>query len=199
MELTIREQDIDLNDFIPKAFQTALLNSLEYIHLYHFDEDWRSDGVTRNDKYLRAKFWEVLSDCVSRGVKMTGTKMIYDGIISKDCFYRMLRNPVRAGYFFSKPLDHDLETRVLLDSATQKMVKILSLPLRNEKGRIDSTVLNAHIKLYTSLNDRVHGQAIQRVQQHTVNETKKLDQPRTVEELQEELKLLESGRLKDVN
>lgn len=195
MQLTLQGQEVDINSFLPKRVQEYLSYSLDYIHKYSDMKEWESHGVTKNDKYLRYQFWRILDDCVYRDVNVQISK-VYQGICSRQTFYHIMKNPVRCGFIFSKPVDHDLEAEIYLDQAKKEMLEILALPNIDHKGNPIGAVLTAKIKIYARLEDRVHGQTVQRIEQKTLTKSVKdeFDDPKSVKELENQLKMIEKKK-----
>lgn len=199
MNLVISDKEVDINEHLPAKLRECLGNSLDYIHKFDTEEEWQKNGMTKNDKFLRYKLWRMLDKAVYEG-KMLTVKSVYADVCSRQTFYNMVNNPVRCGYFFSKPVDHDLEAEVLLDKAKNELVGILSLPNRNDKGFVIPAVVNAKVKVYSMLMDRVLGQTIQRVEQKTITKNIKdeTNSIKNVKQLEKDLRMLEARAKEEI-
>lgn len=143
----------------------------DMISLYDDFEDWRKAGVTKKDRLVRIRFWRMMDECLYED-KVLSVRRLIGGVYSKTNFYKALKSDIKAAFIFTKPLDHRIEDMELLEVANDRISKILDLPIYDERGKLLSAVLNAQIRVYSMLKDRVQGQTVQRIQQHTVQENR---------------------------
>lgn len=161
-------------------------------HIARFDSEraWEDHGINDSDKRVRQKVWQEIGRCYSKDIKTFSVRNVTRGELTEPMFYRWVKNPVRMGYYFTRPSDYEVESKVLLADAFQSLREILKLPHTDAKGRVVSSVVSAHLRIYQMLADRVLGGSIQRIQQHSVTETK-VEKKLTLKEIEAELKILE--------
>lgn len=191
MELRVLDREIDIKDFLTNKMGEAYESVKDDIGKYPTQREWSEAGVTRSDQAMRIRFWDYLNLAVDRGTKISINRLV-DGVLTRAGFYDLLNNPVRCAFLFTKPQNFMVETTILLHEATDRLKKILDLPIHDEKGKPIGAVLNAHIKAYSLLADRKHGRSIERIQQHQMIEQKKPEAPKSMEEIQKELQSLQT-------
>jgi hypothetical protein len=188
----------EVRDLLPNKVQEAYDNSFEFIGKYDTDRDWEDFLNLRPiHKRLRIRIWQELA----RMAQYNSKKFVITRVLQHETdprnFYRMIKNPEVCAYFFTKPIDHQLESRVLLDDSIENIRKILRLdPIHPKTGAVVGSVITAQLKAHKMLEDRVLGQTVQRIQQHTVQENVRPDTkplPDSIEDLEKELKVIESS------
>lgn len=185
----------DVRDLLPERIRDAYDHAFEFIAVYDSDSEWSANvNLSPMHKKIRLGIWREIARIHISRVKKFNVRRALDGCCKVPNFYAMLRNHQLAGYLFTKPVDHQLEARILLDDSFENLRNILKLPQMTELGKVNTAVLASQIKIHKMLEDRVMGQTVQRIQQHTVQEvshkTKKLQ---TIDEIDAELKKLESS------
>lgn len=141
-------------------------------------------------KRIRVGIWREIARLVKFGKSNFKVKRALEGYAHEQNFYKLIKRPELCAYFFTRPVDHNVEARILLDDSIENIRKIMRLELISEKGKVRPSVVNAHLKIYEMLQNRILGQTVQRIQQHTVQETK-ADSRKTVEQIDAELRALE--------
>lgn len=192
MDVKLLEREIKITDFLTAKMADCYEKVKDDIGKYPTQRDWDDAGVTRVDQAMRVRFWEYLNQAVDKGTKISIHRLV-DGVLTRAGFYDLLNNPVRCAYLFTKPQNFMVENIILLDKAKDRIEQILDLPIFDEKGKPIGAVITAKIKMFSLLSDRVHGKSIERIQQHQMIEQKKTETPKTMKEIEAELKSLQSG------
>jgi len=169
----------------------ADLTCMDAVEKHNTQREWEDAGVKPMDKRIRVRFWREVDKVYREGLKQINMSRILNGDMHLHHFYKILNNPVRGGYIFTKPNDHELENEILLQQAFEEMKEILDLPVRMGK-KINTALVNSKIAIWKELSDRRLGQSVQRVQQHTVIE-KTPEKNKTLEQINQELKELEDA------
>lgn len=122
--------------------------------------------ITQTDKRLRMSFWLEYDRAQANQVRME-MKRIWSGACSEDCFYRLIKNPVKLGYYLIPPKSYTLACQELLDRAGtilgQYLMEVLS------KGKWSAKEIEVVSKIYALMDARVHGAVVQRVEQKNLN------------------------------
>lgn len=182
---------VDMNQLMPNKLVRSMKASVDEQYKYEKEEDWASAvGLTSSLKALRVKFWRRFDEAYNTRKKMN-VESIVEGICSRAKFYKILDDLQLAGFLFTRPLDFDIQNRILLDQCFEAEKEILALDLYNDKGNVSAAVLNAKLKIIKDMRDRVMGQSVQRIQQHTLQETK-VAPTKALENLEEEMAQLDN-------
>lgn len=190
-------KEVNIEDYISIKMYESFVNHGDKIGLYTSEKEWAIAGITKRDRILRLRFWKALNEAVIQNKKVSIQKII-SGIVKYDAFYDMLKKPTKAGFFFTRPLDFLIESELLLEIASERMLEILMLSQTDDRGKIIAPVLTAQIKVYSLVGDRVHGEAVQKIQQETRTQTVKIEKTKTIKELNAELEELEAIEAKVV-
>lgn len=184
----------DPRNFLSPRVREYYDNAYEYINKFDKEEEWQKAGIASRDHIFRHRMWRELEDCARGTRTRVSVARIVDGQVTLAAFYTLLRNPIRTGYIFTKPMDFELTEVSMLSESYLQLKEILSMNMYSDRAKKKPipSIVNAKLKVITLLANRVRGQAIQRVQQHSVIENK---QPKllSADEISKELKRLEAS------
>lgn len=147
------------------------------------------DGCNRTfvDWRVRRSFWAQIEKNREAGIKVIESERVYDGICSKENFYRrILGNPLKVAWLMTPPqLYQDVVDEACEFGLQRLRYEMLTLPMNKDNAR---TILEA-IKI---LLDRSRGPVIQKIQTQNLNANinTNIPAPKTKEELDTELKEL---------
>lgn len=184
------EDRLDIKSFLSPKLKEAFDRVEDNIGMCQSEAQWKQRGIEKQDAVLRLRFWRELDYAYVQGETRLNIGHMLQGLCSRSKFERLLKHDVKAAYLFTKPTDHNLEAKILLDFAGQEVMKILELPNYDSKGKVIPAVVAAKLKAYKLLSDRVLGLSLQRVQAHTVNETRP-SLPKDLEAIEAQIKALE--------
>ena len=184
--------EFDVRDTLSDAIRGYYDKAFEHIGKYDTEQEWEVMlNIKPRHKRIRLAIWTEVKRLVRHGKTKMVMSRAFDGVAGANHFHRMCKNPELCAYFFTKPVDHNVEARILLDDSLDNIRSILRLPQMSSTGRVNASVVTAHMKIFELLQNRVLGQSVQRIQQHTVQEHKKSEEPRTIAEIDAELAKLE--------
>lgn len=131
----------------------------------------------RDDFLLRRR----VQLCLDRAVRtntIVYTKDITDGVCTNKKFLRALNNPAYVAWLVIPIKKYEDDLHVLLDLGVRRMYEILSKSLIMADGELDIKRLPGVLSLLKQIENRIHGQAVQRIQaDHLINNN---ERPRTV-------------------
>lgn len=182
----------EVRDLLSGKILEAYDDCFELIGKYDTERDWEDYVQVRPvHKRVRIRIWQELTRLFRYNKKKFVISRVLQHELDPRNFYRMIKNPELCAYLFTKPIDHHLEARVMLDDSIDNLRNILRLSQVDPKtGAVRASVLNAQMKAFQMLQDRVLGQTVQRIQQQTVTKNIK-DKPKTIESIDAELRALE--------
>lgn len=184
--------EFDIRDTLTERLKEYYDNCFEDIAKYDTEAEWEQMcRIRTKHKRIRLGIWNEVKRMVRHGKSKFSLQRALAGVDNPGNFHRMCKNKEICAYFFTRPLNHNMEAKILLDDSIDNIRAILKLPLQDKNGRAQASVVNAQLKIFEMLQDRVLGQTVQRIQQHTVQERKE-ERPRTIAEIDAELKALES-------
>lgn len=184
----------DVRDTLTPKLKEFYDRGFEHIAKYDSEREWDLMlKIRTKHKRIRLGIWTEIKRLVRHGKKTFSISRALDGLDNPGNFYRMCKNPEICGYFFTRPFDHNMEAQLLLNDSLDNIREIQKLsPICERTGKPHPSIINAHLKIFEKLQDRVLGQTVQRIQQHTVQERKE-PKAETIAEIDEELKKLEAS------
>lgn len=171
-----------------------IVNSIKNIPESYLNCDASELGAGQIDKLLRLSFWAELENCEKHNRKFK-TELIYKGICEHPTFYGILKNPKRLA-FIIRPVDnYDIESKSIFIDGLKRYREIIDAPLYDTKGNFLPRTASEIIKVVESLDQRLHGSPLQRIQRQSLNVN--IDAANTVapDDLHEKLEKLKQARL----
>ena len=193
--LTSSENEYSLYSLTPESIQERLVKHEKLIGSFDSEKEWSKAGrITELDKKLRIRVWSLFRKSQENGKPITVTG-ITKGVCNRCHFNDIMDNPHRFSYIFTPTTDYEENNQLLLYTATEEMKEIMKLSNFDEKGKVITALVNAKIKLFLEMQNRVHGGAVQRIQSHQVNETvpSEAATPKAIEVELEEIRKLEEA------
>lgn len=189
----------------------AAMDDIEENHSYLLT--WGVKGLEKQGNFdvevyqLRISFWLEYNKCLEKRVKMS-IQSICRGICSRQYFYtKVLRDPKAMLFVLFQPQDYVAYMTECLDLAARDMRDILSRPHevddidkyghKTGRKKLDYKLIEKKIKIWEKVENRVKGLApqtlqIQQTSQNFNYNKSASSEARTVEELEAEIKRLES-------
>ena len=149
----------------PQAVRDAMDSIPEYLHKWSFKQLEKKHGhrITQRDQMLKVKFWQEYQHALDLGATMSPSAIIR-GICASDYFYKILLKTPWLLMWLLHPLpNYEASMLAGLHKSTAELLKILELPLVDDKGRANSVAINAKIKVHQIMENRVMGLAPQTV------------------------------------
>lgn len=113
----------------------------------------------------RVQFWKEYFRASERGKPMVMTR-IFSGICAPSYFYMyLLRDRSFVAYMLTPPGEYTAIMEEGLNYGIKKLRDILDFPLYDNAGKPNTRVADAILKVVSFLDTRLHGQAVQRIEQ----------------------------------
>lgn len=114
---------------------------------------------------VRVQFWNEYFRAVERGKRMNATKL-FGGICAPSYFYTQLtRDRSFMAFMLCPPGEYTALMEEGLNYGLKKLRDILDFPLYDENGKPNTKVADSVLKIVSFLDNRLHGQAVQRIEQ----------------------------------
>lgn len=182
---------VQLIGLLKKNRSEHLSNSIqrnsEILTQHSADEIRRQARVTDTDQLLRHSFWEEVKNAENEGRKLKESN-VWHGICTTRYWDKVVRTDEwKMAYILTPTRDRFLIQKAAYNQGLENLLRIVNAdPFKRKQGgskELDPRIAKVVLEAYKILDERLHGQAVQRVQTAAV-ETKKL----TPEELQKQIK-----------
>lgn len=170
------QQIIDQDDpraiinLVPKKIQNAiwdLYNDHEHLTNLSEQEFLKENKTSQNMDMMRLSFWREYNRAQDSCGKMI-TKNIYGPVMSADTFYeKFLSKPINVAWMLIPPDEYQLALETYLSHGRQALREILTANKFNEDGTLNVQVAKVILQAYALIDNRIHGSAIQRIEQKT--------------------------------
>ncbi len=153
---------------------------------------------THVDMLLRISFWEEITNAIHENRNFS-ERAVYNGVCSHS-YWKTLRdsNEDKFTYILIPVKSYARTNKLLLALGQQKLIEILSAdPFIKGQGSghrrmLDPKVAKVQLEAYKLVEERIYGKAVQRVQQHNINESKPSEESTvTIDQLKKEIAELE--------
>lgn len=154
---------------------------------------------------LRKSIWDEFERVRASG-GMMNTRRICHGICTAAyLFTRVGRDRVKLRYLMQPPIDYRQKLVALDEASMGELQQLMRLPTTTKSGYVDSRFAKVKLEIWKVVDQRLRGAVVQKVDSRRVNvnlqggvkEVEQLSGPRSVEQIDEEIKRLreESSRL----
>ena len=124
---------------------------------------------TVNDRRIRHMFWLEYENSIL-GQRRMVLNNVHSLVVDSRTFYRLfVQSPGRAAFLLCKPAAYQEQLKEMLGHGLGRMRKILDLPDRDEKGKLDHRLLTLKAKIHAMVDMRLHGAPTQKIQQVNLN------------------------------
>lgn len=149
------------------------------------------------DRRLRISFWQEFHRA-SAEMQKVSIDSICRGICNRRHFLEQVcANPIRLSFLLLPPADYHLALEESLDTLVSKMRDIADLPVTNESGDPIYKNIDAIMKAFSHIDNRVKGAAVQRIESKSVN-VNATAVPSTVQDIDKRLQELETQAARGV-
>ena len=131
----------------------------------------RKDGIqpTATDNRVRLKFWVEYDRVHQHGYKSMVIDQIVSNVCSREYFDKFyLRRAEKVAWLLCPPVDYATKATEALAFGLEQMREVLEMNHWMANGKIDYKLLEAKIKVFKMLDDRLQGQAVQRIEERSV-------------------------------
>lgn len=119
---------------------------------------------------LRLSFWVEFNRAMDTGSTMM-MKNAYSCVMTGDLFHKMIRRPEVVAWIITVPRQHKISCEAKLNYLSNEIEEMVKTPWYklDKKGNklIDPKTANVFLKIYQLMENRVHGGAVQRLEQKT--------------------------------
>lgn len=112
---------------------------------------------------LRLAFWFEYDSAVRAGRKID-VKRIHAGICSAEMWNKEYCKPKRLAWILTPVSSYQASMEEALEFSIAQMRKMLEAPLFKEDGRLDTAAANTIIRVFSILDQRVHGAIVQKIE-----------------------------------
>lgn len=141
----------------------------ERAYLFQMDEHelWRSLGKLKSqpgpiDNRLRLAFWNEYNRAQADMDTMRGVN-IYSGICTHQHFTeRYLKCPEKVAWLMCPPTSYEVALEEALQFGIDQLRDILALPVKDKKGKVNTSLASLKERIIARLDERKHGATVQR-------------------------------------
>lgn len=153
---------------------------------------------TEVEERLRITFWNEYFQAQQEHRKMFMHR-IFEPVCTREYFYKVvMKTESKLAWVLNPPAGYQIIVEEMLNLGLTRIREVLQLPLKDRKtGKVDHKLINEMVKITMFLDNRVKGAVTQRYQIQQSNLNVNVNQemreaPRTMEEIEKELKQLDS-------
>lgn len=120
---------------------------------------------------LKSKLWSEYSKCLAQGDARIGAIKIYDGICTRQYFYKnVLEVPRIFAWIISPVASEDAAAREALEFGLERLRnEVLTADLMGDDGRLDTDAARIVISVVKFLEAKIHGNPLQRIEQKSLH------------------------------
>ena len=123
------------------------------------------------DERVRLAFWDEYNHATQVGKKMSMAAILH-GVMSWEAWVNVYEpNDKKMQWVFCAPVSYQVAMRNILQKGTDRLMEIMSLPIKDAKGNVDTKVVVNILKAFQLVDLRVKGAVAQKlhIQQQSVN------------------------------
>lgn len=133
------------------------------------------------DERVRLGFWDEYNHSSAMQKKMSLTSFLH-GIMSWETWVTVYEpNDKKMMWVFCPPVSYQVAMRNILHKGTERLMEIMSLPLRDDMGKVDSKVVVNILRAFQLVDMRVKGAVTQKLQiqqqSHNINQNINMNGP----------------------
>lgn len=155
---------------VPQVFRSFILELPTEVFEME-EDDLRERGRCGINEYaLRMAFWQEYERCLSNPENKTmSAARLVRGILDQGTLRRIIANPYKLAWILKPVRSYLSDMEFMLIRGKERLWEILNLPIVNEAGKPMAAVANVVLAAQKQIEERVHGQTIQKQQQIRVN------------------------------
>lgn len=124
------------------------------------------------DNRLRLAFWLEVDKCInSNGAHQFSEQLVFAGIVTKEVWQKKyLTNAKKMAWILTPVGNYESSMMEALETGVSQLRKILSAPLFDDAGKLDTKAAKIVVDVFKLLDERVRGTVVQKhqiIHQHT--------------------------------
>ena len=145
------------------------------------------------DNRLRLAFWVEVDNCLNNKGAQFVEQRIYAGIVTKDVWEKKyLTNPKKMAWILTPVGNYESSMMEALETGVSQLRKILSAPIFDDSGKLDTKAAKIVVDVFKLLDERVRGTVVQKHKIiHEHHGTPPAAPPAPIINIDEQLKALE--------
>lgn len=158
-------------DFMDGELLNILLDNrllLNYLTSISEDELKVLAKPSHDINHLRLRFWKEYALSQDTECPMN-FRRVFDGLVSKEAFLNVFRNPSYLAWILKPPKDYVEDLEEMLNYSLGHIREILDSSIKNEDGSTNSAVMNAKLKAFSMLENRLKGLPTQTIMKRSLS------------------------------
>ena len=116
------------------------------------------------DERIRLSFWDEYNNATAMNRKM-GIQRLLDNVVSWEGWTTYYEpDDIKMLWIFTPPRSYAQSMKYILHLGTERLLEIMSLPIIDNRGTVDSKVVTQILKAFQLVDTRVKGAIVQRMQ-----------------------------------
>lgn len=159
---------------MPKMFRDAVL--LMPDEVFDMEEEQLSEkakcGV--NEYAMRVAFWQEYERCLNGKTNTMSIHRMIRGMMDLGTIRRVIKNPYKLAWILKPVGSYVEDMEFMLVRGKERLWEILNMPIK-QNGKFDARLAKVVLDAHKQIEDRVHGQTVQKQQQLQVRVHQKAD------------------------
>jgi hypothetical protein len=119
-------------------------------------------GPSAIDNRLRLAFWVEVDNALNAGASFVEQR-VYAGIVTKEVWNKKyLTNPKKMAWLLTPVGNYESSMMEALETGVSQLRKILSAPIFDEQGKLDTKAAKIVVDVFKLLDERVRGTVVQK-------------------------------------
>lgn len=169
-----QENPRSLYNLLPSALKQKV-DSVEE-SLFFLEEDeltqrafFRDQPDVKSNR-IRISFWREYDSCIGLKRPTIDVNQAVKGLGGPLAFYKQwCASEARVAWLLKTPLDYELQISDLHQAGLRQLEALMQLKPVNPDGSLNKAVAELQFKIYQSLDARIKGAVVQRIDQRTLN------------------------------
>lgn len=164
LEIFNEENPYSIYSMLNPGTRDKMLGNVDR-NLLGMDEDELRTIVkpSPNLNKLRLAFWFEYDTAIRSGRRMD-IKRVYSGIVSMESWNKEYCKSKRLAWILTPVSSYQTSMEEALEFSIAQMRKMLDAPLFKDDGRLDTAAANTVLRVFSLLDQRVHGSIVQKLE-----------------------------------
>lgn len=170
-----KENPYSILNMVPEWFQKRLFNANQELlgeDESHIREKCRPTPLVNR---IRMAFWVEYDTACRMGRKIDMAR-VYGGLCTRDNFLKTVCRPNNMAWVLTPVSSYKVSMEEALEHSIAQMRKMLDCPLYKADGQLDTQAANVVLRVFTLLDQRVHGSIVQKVETKSLSVQKHIHQ-----------------------
>lgn len=184
-------------NLVPVAMQEAMDQVDPKFYEFKFGSIEKHMKPDIRDYQLRVAFWREYNHTQDNWKRSISLHAVMKGICSADYLWKkVLKDPMKVAFLLYPVVDMQASMEEMMDLSLREMRKILKMPNNGAKGA-NMPVIREKIKIFALIQNRLQGSVLQRVaidqrvQANINTSTTTQEAPKSLQEINREIKQIE--------